>query len=60
MSPTVMSQYYLLIIFTGRYFSVTIFCRIGLPGFTASLSFAAAGLLVMIATVLFIDKVSIN
>ena len=41
-----------------RYYSVTIFCDIGLPGFAASVAIGAVGLAAMILSLAVIDRVS--
>ena len=43
--------------FMCRYFSVSIFCKIGLPGFMASISIAVLGIITMVITSIVIDKV---
>ncbi len=43
-----------------RYFSVTVFCKIGLPGFTVSLALAISVFIPMALSLAIIDKVTLT
>ena len=42
-----------------RYFSVSVFCSIGLPGFVASLAIAVVNIIFIALSLFVIDKVSL-